>query len=208
MRNITVFLTIILAGATALAQQTVPPPPQPAPDKPVAANPSTASAPTAVQTAANPTAANGPTLEVTLKFIQDKVNEQGKIVYVESEINSLTGEKVEENASLGFAHRPAAAKASPSLARGPMKKGYAGAAGPPPEQYADTEVVAVNPAGILSIKETGTKDGSAEVGVGCGGGYGGLDKGLAGEFQERRKAGGDQLGGLQAPHESGDDVPG
>jgi hypothetical protein len=157
MRIEAICLIVVLAGASALAQQAVPPPPQPAPDKPVAANPPTTSAPAAVQPAANPTAANGPSLEVTLKFIQDKVNDQGKIVYVESISDSLTGERAEENASLGFAHRPSSAKASPSLARGVMKKGYAGAAGPSPEQYADTEVAAVNPAGILSIKETGTK---------------------------------------------------
>src|ERR1039458_409307 len=62
MRIVTVFLTLVLAASIALAQQSVPP--QPAPDKP---------------------AANGPSLAVTLKFIQDKVNQQGKIEYVPHE---------------------------------------------------------------------------------------------------------------------------
>jgi len=56
MRIITVFLTIVLAATTARAQQSVPPPPQPAPDKPA-----------------------GPTLEVTMQFIQDKLNGIGTV---------------------------------------------------------------------------------------------------------------------------------
>jgi len=72
MRTATLFLTVMLAATTALAQQSVPPPLQPAPDKPATAS--------------------GPSLEVTLKFIQDKVNEQGRIVFVESSNNTVTGE--------------------------------------------------------------------------------------------------------------------
>jgi hypothetical protein len=56
MRIIAVFLTIVLAATTALAQQSVPPPPQPAPDKPA-----------------------GPSLDVTMKFIQDKLSEIGMV---------------------------------------------------------------------------------------------------------------------------------
>jgi hypothetical protein len=48
-------LSILLATTTALAQQNVPPPPKPAPD--------------------------GPSLEVTLKFIQEKIEEVGKLNY-------------------------------------------------------------------------------------------------------------------------------
>lgn len=124
MRIAVVFLTVALTAASAWAQQSVPPPPQPAPDKPVATIPPTASAP-----APTPTSA-GPTLEVTLKFIQDKVNEQGKIVYVESKSNSLTGEPVDDDSSLRLAHRSASAKqAGPAFGRTPMKKGAAGSGG-------------------------------------------------------------------------------
>jgi len=56
MRMIAVVMAVVLAGATALAQQVVPPPPQPAPDKPA-----------------------GPSLEVTMKFIQDKLSEVGTV---------------------------------------------------------------------------------------------------------------------------------
>jgi hypothetical protein len=66
MRIVSVLMMIVLASATALAQQSVPPPPQ-------------------------PTADSGPSLEVTLKFIQDKVNQQGAIVYVESWNNTVSG---------------------------------------------------------------------------------------------------------------------
>ena len=68
MRIATLFLTLALAATITLAQQSVPPPPQPAADKPA-----------------------GPSLEVTLKFIQDKVNQQGSIVYVESWNNAVSG---------------------------------------------------------------------------------------------------------------------
>jgi hypothetical protein len=56
MRTITVFLTVVFVAAAGLAQQEVPPPPKP-PD-------------------------NGPSLEVTMKIIQDKMNDQGDVEYV------------------------------------------------------------------------------------------------------------------------------
>jgi hypothetical protein len=70
MRIVSMLMTIVFAGATALAQVAVPPPPQPALDK---------------------AAANGPSLAVTMKFIQDKVNQQGAIVYVESWNDAVSG---------------------------------------------------------------------------------------------------------------------
>ncbi len=73
MRFVEVIMMLALSSATVLAQQSVPPTPQPASDKP---------------------AENGPSLEETLKLIQDKVNQQGSIVYVESASNTLTGEKI------------------------------------------------------------------------------------------------------------------
>jgi hypothetical protein len=155
MRIGVVFLTVVLIAASACAQQAVPPPPQPAPDKAVAATPPTASAP-----AVTPPASAGPTLEVTLKFIQDKVNEQGKIVYVESVSNSLTGEKVDDDSSLGLKHRSASAKQTgPAFGRAPAKKGYPGGAGgdSTPEQFAETEAVSYDPVGAISLKEEGTK---------------------------------------------------
>ncbi|MFY9856169.1 MAG: hypothetical protein WAK26_20060 [Terracidiphilus sp.] len=60
MRIASVFLMFVMAGATIQAQQSVAPPPKPLPDKPAAA---------------------GPSLEVTMKFIQDKLNEIGKVNY-------------------------------------------------------------------------------------------------------------------------------
>jgi hypothetical protein len=68
---ITVILAVAMAGATALAQQAVPPPPQPALDKPA-----------------------GPSLEVTLKFIQDKLNTVGTVNfagYVHDSANNTDG---------------------------------------------------------------------------------------------------------------------
>jgi hypothetical protein len=50
------FLTLLLLATTAVAQKSVPPPPKPAD--------------------------SGPSLEVTMKFIQDKLNEQGTFNYV------------------------------------------------------------------------------------------------------------------------------
>ncbi|MGO9317582.1 MAG: hypothetical protein ACLPXT_06915 [Terracidiphilus sp.] len=66
MRIATVFLTLALTASLTLGQQSVPPPPRPVAD-------------------------SGPSLEVTLKFIQDKVNQQGAIVYVESWNNPVSG---------------------------------------------------------------------------------------------------------------------
>jgi hypothetical protein len=66
MRMTAFFLTASLFAATVLAQQSVPPPPQPAADQPAAASPD---------------ALKGPSLEVTMKFIQDKLNEIGKVNY-------------------------------------------------------------------------------------------------------------------------------
>src|ERR1035438_271455 len=126
MRMIAVILATLMAGATALAQVAVPPPPQPAGDSQsnatvlkllrtgvserailhvISATPSTfdtsADALAALKQAgaseaelsaiqaqgAAPTnppvagaqVANGPSLEVTLKFIQDKLNEMGTV---------------------------------------------------------------------------------------------------------------------------------
>ena len=73
MRMITVILAVVLAGSTAMAQQSVPPPPQPALDKP---------------------AVSGPSLEVTLKFIQDKLNTIGTVNfagYVHDSANNTDG---------------------------------------------------------------------------------------------------------------------
>jgi hypothetical protein len=76
MRIVILFLTVALAAATALAQTSVPPPPQPAADKPIAAT---------------SLAGNGPSLEVTLKFIQDKLNDLGKVSYVAFEQDTSNG---------------------------------------------------------------------------------------------------------------------
>jgi hypothetical protein len=133
MRIVAVLMTVALAAVTALAQQNVPPPPQPASDMPATAN--------------------GPSLDVTLKFIQDKVNEQGKIVYVESETNSITGERVNENSQARSAKL-----AGPSFGRAPAKKGSAGAGGgASPDQFAETAVVSYDPAGVITFQELGTK---------------------------------------------------
>jgi len=73
MRMIAVILAVVLAGATAQAQQSVPPPPQPAADKP---------------------AVSGPSLDVTLKFIQDKLNAIGTVNfagYVHDSANNTDG---------------------------------------------------------------------------------------------------------------------
>ncbi len=146
MRIISAFFTIALTATTVLAQQAVPPPPQPAPDKPVTVNP-----PAVTPPVVNPSAASGPSLDVTLKFIEDKVNEQGKIVYVESESNSLTGERVDD-----ISQAISAKLGGGGYARSPVKKGYPGG-GASPEQYAETEVVSYDPAGAISLREEGTK---------------------------------------------------
>jgi hypothetical protein len=62
MRIVSLFLTLVMATSTALTQQSVPPPPQPALDKPA-------------------TSDNSPSLEVTMKFIQAKLNEIGQVNY-------------------------------------------------------------------------------------------------------------------------------
>jgi len=71
MRIVSLLLTVVMATSTALAQQSVPPPPQPAADKPA-----------------------GPSLEVTMKFIQDKLNEIGTVNfagYVHDSSNNTDG---------------------------------------------------------------------------------------------------------------------
>jgi hypothetical protein len=71
MRIVSMLMTIVFAGATALAQVAVPPPPQPAADKPA-----------------------GPSLEVTMKFIQDKLNTIGTVNfagYVHDSANNTDG---------------------------------------------------------------------------------------------------------------------
>ena len=71
MRMIAVILAVVMATSTALAQQSVPPPPQPAADKPA-----------------------GPSLEVTMQFIQDKLNEMGTVNfagYVHDSSNNTDG---------------------------------------------------------------------------------------------------------------------
>jgi hypothetical protein len=126
MRIIAIFLTLALTSATALAQQSVPPPPQPAVDAPanaevlkllrsgvservvlhvISATPgkfdtspdalialkqagvsevelsailTQGAAPTNPPAAGAPNT-NGPTLEVTMKFIQDKLSEVGTV---------------------------------------------------------------------------------------------------------------------------------
>src|ERR1039458_3571437 len=73
MRMMAMILAVVMAGATALAQVAVPPPPQPAADKP---------------------AVNGPSLDVTLKFIQDKLNTVGTVNfagYVHDSANNTDG---------------------------------------------------------------------------------------------------------------------
>jgi hypothetical protein len=104
MRIVSVFLTLVMTAATALAQQSVPPPPQPAADKPAAQN---------------QPAAEGPSLEVTMKFIQDKVNQQGEIDFVFSGSNTVTGQSISPEAD--------------SL---------------------ESRVIAVDPAGGLSVQES------------------------------------------------------
>jgi hypothetical protein len=73
MRIVSMLMTIVFAGATVLAQQAVPPPPQPVPDR---------------------TESRSPSLEVTLKFIQDKLNTVGTVNfagYVHDSANNTDG---------------------------------------------------------------------------------------------------------------------
>jgi hypothetical protein len=62
-----VFMLALTAFSAAFAQQSVAPPPKPANDAPVAA-----------------LAASGPTLAETMKFIQEKLKEQGLVEFVET----------------------------------------------------------------------------------------------------------------------------
>jgi len=155
MRIVSAFLILVLAGASALAQQMVPPPPRPAPDAPPPAP-----APVAPAPAAPAPAANGPSLDVTLKFIQDKVNEQGKISFTESVMDSLTGEKAGENASATQGRVMVKKPAAPSPAFGVARRGSFASVNGSPEQFARTDVVTVDPSGMLSIRETGTNTGA------------------------------------------------
>jgi len=162
MRIVALLLTVSLTAAIALAQQSVPPPPQPVADKPPAAPPPAVNPP-----AANPPAANGPTLDATLKFIQEKVNQQGKIVYVETVTDSVTGESASE--SYPADKRPAA-KAG-GLARQSAfaaKKGGGGfGGGSSPERSAETQVVAVDPVGgAISLQENGSDSEVVRAGFG------------------------------------------
>jgi hypothetical protein len=58
MRIIAAFLTVVLIASTAMAQQAVPPPPRPPEDD------------------------TGPSLEASLKFIQEKVSDEGRFNFV------------------------------------------------------------------------------------------------------------------------------
>jgi hypothetical protein len=157
MRIVALVLTVSLTAATARAQVAVAPPPPPAPDQPAVATSQAAIAPSA-----NASATSGPTLAVTLKFIQDKVNEQGKIVYVESATNSLTGESASENA-WGRSAKPA----GPMFARAASKKGAAGGGDASAEHFAYTQVVAIDPvSGALSLQEEGTSMEVVKIGLG------------------------------------------
>jgi hypothetical protein len=141
MRIVPVFLTLALVATTVLAQESVPPPPQPVNDAPANAevlmllragmpesvvldkihaitekfDTSTSAlitlkqagateaelkavmaqgaAPADSQTAPTPTT-SGPSLVESLKFIQDKVNQQGSIAYSESMIDASTGKDI------------------------------------------------------------------------------------------------------------------
>jgi|CZKF01.1.fsa_nt_gi hypothetical protein len=166
MRIIPVFLTLALTVSFALAQQSVPPPPQPANDASANAevlmllragmpesvvldkihaitgkfDSSTSALITLKQAGATEaelkavmaqgaTPANsqpatapadsGPSLADSLKFIQEKVNQQGSIAYSESMINATTGENL----------------------------------GTTIQMSQETQVIAVDPAGGLSLQE-------------------------------------------------------
>src|ERR1039458_6594273 len=141
MRFAAMILPLVLSGATALAQQSVPPPPMPVNDAPANAevllllragmpesvvldkihaitdkfDSSTSALITLKQAGATETelkavmaqgatpadsqsvpapADSGPSLAKSLKFIQDKVNQQGSIAYSESMIDASTGKDV------------------------------------------------------------------------------------------------------------------
>lgn len=75
MRIITLFLAVMLMTAVALAQTPVPPPPKPLD--------------------------SGPSLETTMKFIQDKLGEVGKVNWVANYNDSATGRDWVEQWSVG-----------------------------------------------------------------------------------------------------------
>jgi hypothetical protein len=147
MRIVAVFLTLVLAASFTLAQESVPPPPQPVADQ----------APAPPPQAVNPPAANGPSLEATLKFIQDKVNQQGKIVYVETVTDSVTGESVGENHPAAAAD-PVRLVSFEGQSAKPAQRGFAGGVGGGSslQRSAETQVVAVDPIGALSFQEDGS----------------------------------------------------
>jgi len=100
-----------------------------------------------------------------LKFIQEKVNQQGKIVYVETVTDSVTGESASENYPAARSGKMAGA----AFARGPAKKGSVSAAGggSSPERNAETQVVAVDPVGgAISLQENGSDSEIVRAGFG------------------------------------------
>lgn len=107
MRVVAIFLTFVLAAATALAQQNVPPPPQPVSSLPAAAN---------------QPADNGPSLEATMQYIQNKINQQGAVHHFYSD------------------------------SRSPV---------PPTEFIDESRVVAIDPAGGLSLQKSDGPEGAS-----------------------------------------------
>jgi hypothetical protein len=96
---------------------------------------------------------------VTLKFIQDKVNEQGKIIYSEYVINSMAGEQADEGAPGMQGRILMAKKPAASPAFGGARRGSYGASGDDsatPKHYVQTQVVTIDVAdGELSFEEQG-----------------------------------------------------
>ena len=197
MRIVPVFLTLVPAASIALAQENVPPPPQPVADHP----------PAAVQ----PTA-NGPSLDATLKFIQDKVNQQGKIVYVETVTDSVTGESAGASypaatadpvRRVSFVAQSAAPKSCPKGLPWPCRWRFCFTA------YRGDSSGRSRSHWRVILPGKWIRHGSAEGGVWHhGASDGGLDEDLVGLFQEHREAGGYQRYGLQAPPKAGDGLSG
>lgn len=106
MRMVPMFLAVVITSSAALAQQNVPPPPLPAADQPAAASPD---------------ALKGPSLEATMKYIQDKINQRGAIHHFYSDSKSPV---------------------------------------PPTEFIDELKVVAIDPAGGLSLQESDGPDGA------------------------------------------------